>query len=108
MGLKLAHLLISKGRLNMVNDIADEYRRRLACHQGLETAEVTTAVALNDTEKQHLAERLNAITGKEISLEVNVNPAIIGGIKARIDDRLLDGSTKSRLEALKKEIASGR
>ena len=108
LGLKLAHLLISKGRLNMADEIADEYARLLARHQGLETAEVTTAVPLSDAEKQILAERLGAVTGKTVVLKATVNPAIIGGITARIGDQLLDGSTRSRLQALNKEIASRR
>jgi F-type H+-transporting ATPase subunit delta len=108
LGLKLAYLLISKGRLNMADEIADEYQRLLARHQGLETAEVTTAVPLSDAEKQSLAERLGAVAGKKVVLEATVNPAIIGGITARIGDQLLDGSTRSRLQALNKEIASRR
>lgn len=108
LALKLAYLLISKGRLNLTHEIAEEYRRLLDRHRGLETAKVTTAVALSDAEKQGLAERLGAVTGKKVRLKATVNPAIIGGIVAQINDRLLDGSTKSRLQALKKEIASGR
>lgn len=108
LGLKLAYLLISKGRLNMADEIADEYQRLLSRHQGLETAEVTTAVPLSDAEKQSLAECLGTVTGQKVVLKATVNPAIIGGISARIGDQLLDGSTRSRLQALKKEIASGR
>jgi len=108
LGLKLAQLLISKGRLNTVDDIADEYQRLLARHRGLETARVTTAVLLSDAEKQNLAARLSAVTGKKVGLETKVDPTILGGVIARINDQLLDGSTRSRLEALKKEIASGR
>ncbi len=108
LGLKLAYLLISKGRLNMADEIADEYQRLLSRYQGLETAEVTTAVPLSDAEQQNLAERLGTITGKKVVLKPTVNPAIIGGMMAKINDQLLDGSTRSRLQALKKEIASGR
>jgi F-type H+-transporting ATPase subunit delta len=99
---------MSKGLFYLVDEISDEYQRLLSHHQGLETAEVTTAVPLSDDEKQNLAESLGKVTGKKVVLKAAVDPAIIGGVTARINDQLLDGSTRRRLQDLKKEIASGR
>ena len=45
------------------------------------------------------------ITGKQVAIPANTDPAVIGGVVARFGGKLLDGSTRSRLEALKKEIS---
>lgn len=108
LGLNLVHLLLNKGRLSLVEDISEEYQRLLASHQGLETAEVTTAVPLSDAEQQKLALGLGAVTGKKVLIKAAVDPEIIGGMTARINDQLLDGSIRRRLLDLKKAISGGR
>jgi F-type H+-transporting ATPase subunit delta len=105
--LNLVYLLLLRGRLGMLGEIADEYRRLLDNHRGIERAEVLTAVPLDDAEKQKLAERLGAITGKKITVEAEVDPGLVGGFTARIGGKLLDGSTRSKLVALKRELARG-
>jgi F-type H+-transporting ATPase subunit delta len=69
---------------------------------------VTTAVPLSDAEKNKLAQQLGTVTGKKVVVKASVNPDIIGGMTARINDRLLDGSTRRRLQDLKKAISGGR
>jgi F-type H+-transporting ATPase subunit delta len=83
LALNLCYLLVSKQALAVVEQIRDEFNRMADAHEGLEHATVTTAVALDDQDK---------------------DPAIIGGFVARIGDKLLDGSTRARLEALKKRL----
>jgi F-type H+-transporting ATPase subunit delta len=107
-GLNLAQLLLGKGRLNLADEISNEYQRLVASYQGIETAEVTTAVPLSDAEKNKLAQQLGTVTGKKVVVKASVNPDIIGGMTARINDRLLDGSTRRRLQDLKKAISGGR
>jgi len=104
LALNLVYLLIARGRLSMVGDIADGYQRLLDGYRGIERAEITTAVPLDDEDKQRLEERLGAIVGKKAVLEPEVDSSVIGGIVARIGDKLLDGSTRSQLMALKKEL----
>jgi len=108
LGLNLVHILLNKGRLHLVDDISEEYQRLVARQQGLETAEVTTAVPLSEDEQQKLAVGLGAVTGKKVLVKAAVNPEIIGGMTARINDQLLDGSTRRRLMDLKKAISGGR
>jgi F-type H+-transporting ATPase subunit delta len=91
----------------MLGDIAGEYRRLLDSHRGIERAEVMTAVPLDDEDRQKLAERLGAITGKKITVEAEVDPGLVGGFAARIGGKLLDGSTRRKLVALKRELARG-
>ena len=106
--LNLIYLLVTRGRLNMISDIADEYQRLLDSYRGIERAEVTTAIPLDTEAKLRLEERLSSIIGKKAVLKPKVDSGVIGGIIARIDGKLLDGSTRSKLLALKNELASGK
>jgi F-type H+-transporting ATPase subunit delta len=72
----------------------------------VEHAKVTTATPIDEGEQKMLEERMAAMTGKQIVLTSEVDPAIIGGFVARIGDRLIDGSTKAKLEALKKKLVT--
>ena len=101
----LALLLVNKGRLSIIGEIADEYQRLLNNHRGIEPAEVITAIPLDDGDKQKLVEHLGAIVDKKVVLKSEVDPALIGGFVARVGSKLLDGSTRSKLMALKKELA---
>ena len=103
--LNLLLLLISRGRLGMIGEIADEYQRLWNSHRGIEIAEVTTAVPLAKEDEEKLARHLGRIVGKKVEIKADINPGVIGGFVARIGDRLLDGSIRSKLAALKKEMA---
>jgi F-type H+-transporting ATPase subunit delta len=98
------YLLIAKQRLGILSQTVTEYEHMADALQGLEHAKVTTAVPIDDEEQKKLSERLAAITAKRVSLTTEVDPSIIGGFVARIGDTLIDGSTKAKLEALKKRL----
>ncbi len=105
LALNLVYLLVARGRFSMVVDIADGYQRLMDSYRGIEQAEVTTAISLDDKDKQRLSEYLGDIVGKKIVLKPEVDSSLIGGIVARVGGKLLDGSTRSKLEALKRELA---
>jgi F-type H+-transporting ATPase subunit delta len=106
--LKLLSQLMAKGRLSMINDIADEYQRLLDNYRGIEgaeVAEVITAISLDDAGKLMLAQRITDIFGKPVVLKHSVDSSVIGGIIIRVGDKLIDGSIRSKLTALKKELS---
>ncbi len=107
LALNLVYLLIAKGRLSMAGEIADEYQLLLNSHRGIEEAKVVTAVPLEDEDKQKIERHLEAIIGKKVLIKPELDSSLIGGIVARIGGKLIDGSTRSRLEALKKELRGG-
>lgn len=102
----VACLLVSKLRFGLVTYIAEEYQRLLNSYRGIEEAEVTTAITLADADKQRLSERLAGLTGKKIVLKSQVDTGMIGGIIARVGDKLIDGSIRSQLQALRREMES--
>ena len=103
--LNLLFMLIQKGRLALLPDIYGEFEDLADDYQGVAPAEVTTAIELDEAERKRLAERLSAIVGKQVVIRPKVDPEVVGGIVARFGDKLLDASTRQRLQALKKQIA---
>ena len=104
LAVNLVCLLIERRRAVILPAVFEEYRRLLDAYRGIERAEVVTAVALDDEDRRQVEERLAAIAGKRMAVTIKVDPAVLGGVVARFGGKLLDGSTRSRLEALKKEI----
>jgi F-type H+-transporting ATPase subunit delta len=105
LALSLARLLVQKGRMALAGQVWDEYQRLLDEHRGRAQALVLTAVPLSEDEERAVAQRLRELTGKEIVLEGRVDPEILGGLVARVGDRLIDGSTRTRLLALRRQLA---
>ena len=108
LALNLAYLLITKGRLSSANQVADEYDRLLDDYHGIGHARVTTAIPLDDTSRGKLGQRLKAIVGKEVSLSLQVDPNVLGGFVARIDDRVIDCSIRNKLEMLRRSATEVR
>jgi F-type H+-transporting ATPase subunit delta len=102
--MNFAYILVAKQMLGILKQIVSEYERMADAYQGLEHAQVITAVPLDEQDRGKLSERLAALTGKKIVLETVVDPAIIGGFVARIGDQLIDGSSRAKLEALKRRL----
>jgi len=106
LGMNLALLLLERGRLHLAPWILAEFDRMLDEERGVARAVVTTAVPLAPGEEQAVAERLRALVGaREVRLETEVDPSLIGGMVARIGDRLIDGSVRTRLVQLKRSLA---
>ena len=102
--LNMASLLVLKGKLKNADQIYDEYESLLDDQQGVKHAVVTTAVAVDDAEKQKIAGQLEKITGKKVTVKLQVNPNILGGMVARIEDTLIDGSVRNRLDLLRRDL----
>ena len=107
LALNLVKLLVARGGINIIREIAVEYRHMVDEHHGIQTAALVTAVPLDKQDEDRLARELGAMTGKKVRVTSSVDPSIIGGIIARVGGKLLDGSTRSKLSALKKELVTG-
>ena len=105
LALNLANILINGNNFVLISGISAGYLELLDRYRGIEKAEVTTAVPLDETEKSELAARLNTLVNKKIVLSVKVDPTIVGGIIVRVGGKIIDGSTKSQLAALRNELA---
>jgi F-type H+-transporting ATPase subunit delta len=107
LALNLTLLLISRSNIGIVQEIAGEYKRLLDEHRGIKAADVITAVGIDDKEKNILATKLGELVDAKVEITSQVNPDILGGVVVRVGGKLLDGSTRSKLIALKRELVSG-
>src|ERR1043166_3040466 len=92
---KLLVLLAERDRFALVPDLVTVYRERLMEHPNVVRAEVTTAAALAPDQAAALEQRLARATGRTVTLTTKVDPAIIGGLVARIGSTVYDGDRKS-------------
>jgi len=97
-------LIVQRNRLENLPQIYAEYRLLLDDYRQTLVAEVTTAVELTKEQEEALRKRLGEITGKKVSLKVTVDPSLIGGLVAKVGDRLIDGSVTAKLEALREQL----
>ncbi len=100
----LASLLVHRGRTALAPQIAEAFQELADAEKGIAHALVTTAVPLSDAEMVAVAEKLTEISGRQVMVETQVDEGIIGGLVARIGDKLVDGSTRSQLAALKRRL----
>jgi F-type H+-transporting ATPase subunit delta len=103
------HILVQRDRLDRVPDIADALQDLINAQRGIITAEVTTAIPLDPEMGRLVAERLAAHLNREpgkVSIVSHVDPAIIGGVVARVGDQVIDDSVRGRLQRLRQVLAS--
>jgi F-type H+-transporting ATPase subunit delta len=102
--LNLARLLVRKNRTALAPQIAEQFRQLVEDQEGIARAKAITAVPLSDADRQALSARLRQQTGREVVLETEVDPELLGGVVVQIGDRLVDASTRARLEALRASL----
>ena len=99
--ISLVEMLVSTGRIKDFAAIAGHMTELAAAAEEQVVAEVRSAIALDDATVDRLAERLAAATGKRISVRTVIDPSVIGGVVARVDDTIFDGSVRNRLQELR-------
>lgn len=105
--LNLAGILISKGLTSLIEAIKEDYEELYFRHKGMERVEIITAIPLDDKELEELRGRLERTRGKRLVIKHLVDPDIVGGIIVKGGDWLIDGSTKAKLESLRKVLSEG-
>ena len=101
---KLLVLLAERDRLVIVPDLADAYRERLMEHQHIVRAEVVTTVPIGDDRAAALQKLLGQATGRTVTMSARVDPAIIGGVVARIGSTVYDASVATQLAKIKEQL----
>jgi|SRR5882672_2685754 len=101
---KLLMLLAERDRLAIVPDLLDVYRERLMELQQVVRAEVTTATPLSADRTAQLKDRLSKATGRHVDITTTVDPAIIGGMVARIGSTVYDGSVATQLARIRESL----
>jgi F-type H+-transporting ATPase subunit delta len=106
--LKFILLLVDKRRIDLLPAIGDEFQRLSDEQRQIVRAQVTTATPLPRDQADALRVNLRARTGKSVELVEAVDPSIVGGVVLRIGDRIIDGSIRTQLSNLKRQLSGSR
>jgi len=98
---KFLRFVASNRRLFSVGDIIRDFDALVSRHKGEVSAEVTVAEALSDERLAEVKAALNQVTGKDVKVDVKVDPSIIGGLIVKLGSRMVDSSLRTKLYALK-------
>ena len=101
----LLGILVSRGTVDILSSVREEYNGLVDQEHGRARAHVISAVPLEAGHRDRLAKYLGELVGKEIELTTAVDASIVGGLVARVGDRLIDGSIRTKLQDLKKSLA---
>ena len=94
-------VLTANRRLFAVSDVIRAFNALVARFKGEATADVTVAEALSDKNLDTLKAALKSVTGKDVTLNVNVDRSIIGGLVLKLGSRMVDSSLRTKLNSIK-------
>ncbi len=100
-------LLFDKGRIKFIDSINDYFQKMADELKGVVRAQLVSAVDLSSEIVDRIREALSARTGKEVILQVEQDPSLIGGIVTKIGDLVLDGSIKTQLLNMRESLKRG-
>ena len=98
---KFLKVLTANRRLFAVSDVIRAFGALVAKFKGEATADVTVAEALSDKNLDALKTALKAVTGKDVALNVKIDPSIIGGLVVKLGSRMVDSSLRTKLNSIK-------
>ncbi len=101
----LLSLVAGAGRIKELPEIARSLLDLVAERRGKVVAEVRSAVPLSEDQVTKLTAALRAKTGKDVAVNVVIDPSVLGGIITQIGDNVIDGSVRHRLNQLRESFA---
>lgn len=105
----MVSMMVMRGDISKIGRTVQAFNGMADDSRDTARAQVVTAVPLDDDRRRRLEEGLAALVNrKQVVLTERLDPEIVGGVIARVGDRLFDGSTRTRLRALRDELAAGR
>jgi F-type H+-transporting ATPase subunit delta len=105
---KFLRLVTEKRRLFAVREMISAFRALVARHKGETRAEVTVAEPLADKHLDALKSAIAGAAGKNVALDVKVDPSILGGLKVKLGSRMIDASLKTKLNSIRIAMKEAR
>lgn len=102
----LVDLLVAAGRSDDLPEISARLAERAAAEREHVIAEVSTAVALEEATVRRLEEALSRATGKQVEVRATVDPLVLGGLVARVEGTVIDGTLRRRFEELRRALTA--
>ena len=100
--LNFLKILTEKGYIRQFPDCCDAYRGFYNEDNGILVVKAVSAIALSEEQKKKLTAKLEATTGKIIDLQCSIDPAALGGLRLSYDGKQVDGTVKTKLDAIGK------
>jgi F-type H+-transporting ATPase subunit delta len=100
-GANFLKVLTANRRLFVVSDVIRAFRALVAKFKGEATADVTVAEKLSKKNLDALKAALKSVTGKDVALNVKIDPSIIGGLVVKLGSRMVDSSLRTKLNSIK-------
>jgi len=104
LALNFLRLVAAKRRGEHLEEMINEFEAYANEMRGVVEIEVTAASKLSQSQEEALVEKLSAVTGRQVRLRVKEDASLLGGVVARFGDLVMDGSVKTRLEALRDSL----
>ena len=96
--------LAETGRIRYVRDMYEAFQEILAERTNRAMARLTTAAAINSTDLTEIKKKLEALTGKQVDVDAQVDASLIGGARAQIGSTVYDGSIKNQLSKMREQL----
>ena len=99
-------VIIDRRRTDLLPDIADAFETTLDERRGILRADIKSAAPLSEQQQTALQQELSRLSGKQVRGEFSTDPALIGGVIARIGSTVYDGSVRSQLESMREQLVA--
>jgi F-type H+-transporting ATPase subunit delta len=101
---RFLRLLTERGRMGLLDGIVEAYERIDDARSGIVRAQITSATELSSATLQRVTAALEARTGRKLDVRVDVDPELIGGLRAQVGSLVFDGSVRSELNRLRERL----
>ncbi len=97
-------ILLQHNRIGFFHQIADAYSKSINERKGIVSARVTTVAPLSPRDMKSLEMKLVEITGKQINMELQTDPGLLGGIVVQVGSTIFDGSIRTQLSEMRRRL----
>jgi F-type H+-transporting ATPase subunit delta len=101
-------LLTDRNRFQALPVVAVQFRELVDSRMGRVRGTITSAVRLDDAQRLSIGAQLETLTQRKVVLETHVDPSLLGGVVATVGNRTFDGSLRSQLQAMGRELTEKR
>ncbi|MEV7022264.1 F0F1 ATP synthase subunit delta [Kitasatospora sp. NPDC093558] len=101
---RLVTALVNAPRGRSLEQGLESYSKLAAARRGRVVALVTTAVPLSDAQKERLSGALGRMYGRQVHLNIDVDPEVVGGVRVQIGAEIIEGTVSSRLEGARQSL----
>lgn len=106
--LNFVMMIVDKKRESYLEVIVEEYKDMADEFRNIAKVDLIAAKEVPEEDVKYLADKLSASTGKTVQLNLKVDPTLLGGVKLRMGDQIIDGTVAKKLEMLKEQLIQAK